>query len=72
MVTEDELKTLDATYRKAIATAERARATAIANAITEGWTQKDVIAATGYSRETVRRLTHQGQTALATDPADQQ
>lgn len=61
MVTEGELKALDATYKEEVTAAERKRAGTIARAIAEGWAQKDVIAATGYSRETVRRLTREGQ-----------
>lgn len=60
MVTEAELKDIDAQYKKAIKEAEHKRATTIARAIDEGWAQKDVITATGYSRETVRRLTAEG------------
>lgn len=61
MVTEAELKNLDTEYQAAVKEAERHRATTIARAIAEGWAQKDVITATGYSRETVRRLTREGQ-----------
>jgi len=60
MVTEAELKALDGQYKQAVQEAERQRATTIARAIDEGWAQKDVIAATGYSRETIRRLTAEG------------
>lgn len=60
MVTEAELQQLDAQYKAAIKDAEHQRATTIARAINEGWAQKDVITATGYSRETVRRLTMEG------------
>ncbi|MFE0376230.1 hypothetical protein ACFW1M_11705 [Streptomyces inhibens] len=60
MVTEDELKALDAAYKEEVAAAERKRAGTIARAIAEGWAQKDVITATGYSRETIRRLTAEG------------
>lgn len=63
MVTEAELQQLDAQYKAAIKEAERRRATTIARAIDEGWAQKDVITATGYSRETVRRLTAEGRSA---------
>lgn len=60
MVTEAELKAIDAQYQASIKEAERKRAITIARAIDEGWAQKDVITATGYSRETVRRLTAEG------------
>ncbi|WP_097921730.1 hypothetical protein [Streptomyces sp. wa1063] len=63
MVTEAQLKALDAEYKNAIKEAETRRARTIAQAIDEGWAQKDVIAATGYSRETVRRLTGEGRAA---------
>lgn len=60
MVTEAELQQLDTEYKEAIKAAERRRSTTIARAIDQGWAQKDVIAATGYSRETIRRLTKEG------------
>jgi len=60
MVTEAELKALDEQYKQAIKAAECQRATTIARAIDDGWAQKDVITATGYSRETIRRLTAEG------------
>lgn len=63
MVTEAELKALDEQYKEAIKAAERQRSTTIARAIDGGWAQKDVIAATGYSRETIRRLTGEGRAA---------
>ena len=63
MVTEAELKKLDEQFKTAIKAAERQRAATIAQAIGEGWAQKDVIAATGYSRETIRRLTAEGRQA---------
>lgn len=63
MVTEDELKRLDAEYRAEIKAAERKRASTIAQAIDQGWPQKDVISASGYSRETIRRLTIEGREA---------
>jgi F0F1-type ATP synthase membrane subunit b/b' len=63
MVTEAELKQLDEQYKAAVKEAERQRAATIARAIDEGWAQKDVIAATGYSRETIRRLTAEGRAA---------
>lgn len=60
MVTEDELKAVNKEFEAALAAAHRKRAQTIARAIDEGWAQKDVIAVTGYSRETVRRLTAEG------------
>lgn len=60
MVTEAELQQLDTLFKKAVQAAERQRAATIARAIDDGWAQKDVIAATGYSRETIRRLTAEG------------
>ncbi|MCT2591135.1 hypothetical protein LHJ74_14660 [Streptomyces sp. N2-109] len=63
MVTEAELKALDANYQEAVKAAERHRSTTIARAIDQGWAQKDVITATGYSRETVRRLAKEGRRA---------
>lgn len=63
MVTEAELRELDTQYKAAIKDAERRRASTISQAIDEGWAQKDVITATGYSRETVRRLTGEGRAA---------
>ncbi|MCU1616150.1 MAG: hypothetical protein JWO98_3690 [Frankiales bacterium] len=63
MVTEAELRALDAQYKRAIKEAENQRAITIARAVDHGWTQKDVIAATGYSRETIRRLTAEGRAA---------
>jgi F0F1-type ATP synthase membrane subunit b/b' len=68
MVTEAELKALDGQYKQAIKAAERQRATTIASAIDEGWAQKDVITATGYSRETIRRLTGEGRAAASEEP----
>lgn len=68
MVTEAELKKLDEQYKQAIKEAERERATTIARAIDEGWAQKDVITATGYSRETIRRLTADGRKAELPEP----
>lgn len=43
--------------------ADRARARTFALAAAERMPQKDVIEASGYSRETVRRVTRQGQDA---------
>jgi hypothetical protein len=60
MVTEAELKKLDKQYKDAIKAADRQRSITIARAIDGGWAQKDVITATGYSRETIRRLTAEG------------
>lgn len=57
MLTAAELKAIRTRYEEAIANAEAERATALRAAIATGCTQKDVVDATGYTRETVRRIT---------------
>lgn len=52
-------------YDDAIAAAQRKRARTFAQADAEDMPQKDVIAASGYSRETVRRITRDGQAEAA-------
>lgn len=59
MVTRDDVKQIRHDYEDAVAEAERARAIAIAKAADQ-MPQKDIIEATGYSRETVRRLIAEG------------
>lgn len=65
MVTRDDVKQIRHEYEDAVAEAERKRATALAQAA-ERMPQKDIIEATGYSRETVRRLIAEGR-SLRTD-----
>lgn len=60
MLTPADLKAARHAYDTAIAEAERRRAATFAQAAAEGMPQKDVMAATGYSRETVRRITAAG------------
>jgi 1,6-anhydro-N-acetylmuramate kinase len=71
MVTKDDLAAAKKRHDAAVAEAERIRADAdrerakiFARAAGEGMPQKDIIEATGYSRETVRRITREGQEAL--------
>lgn len=54
-MTEDELKTAADEFRAAPARAIEKRDTALRQAAAEGWRQTDIIAATGFSRETVRQ-----------------
>ncbi len=61
MLTKEDLKAAVAEFDAAIAHAHRKRAETIARADSEGMPQKDIIEATGYSRETVRRITREGQ-----------
>lgn len=66
MVTKEDVKAAIAKYDKEIAAANRKRAVAIAR-FADQMPQKDIIEASGYSRETVRRLTADGR-ALAAVP----
>ena len=59
MVTRDDVKQIRHEYEDAVAEAERKRATALAQEADQ-MPQKDIIEATGYSRETVRRLITEG------------
>jgi hypothetical protein len=70
MLTKEDLKKARDAHDQASAEADRireeadrTRAQVFAQAAAEGMPQKDVIEATGYSRETVRRITRQGQGA---------
>lgn len=63
MVTRDDVTKIREAYDAAIAEAERARARGLAQAAGH-MPQKDIIEATGYSRETVRRLISEGRKAL--------
>lgn len=63
MVTRDNVQQIRQDYDDAIADAETARAKALAKAANE-MPQKDIIEATGYSRETVRRLIMEGRQIL--------
>lgn len=64
MVTRDDVQQIRHDYEDAVADAETARAKALAKAADE-MPQKDIIEATGYSRETVRRLIMEGREILA-------
>lgn len=59
MATRDDVQQIRQDYEDAVADAETARAKALAKAADE-MPQKDIIEATGYSRETVRRLIAEG------------
>lgn len=59
MVTRDDVTKIREAYDEAVAEAERKRAHALAEAA-DHMPQKDIIEATGYSRETVRRLIMEG------------
>lgn len=59
MVTRDDVKKIREDYDEALANAEATRARALAAAADE-MPQKDIIEATGYSRETVRRIIMEG------------
>lgn len=68
MVTKEDVKAAIAQYDKEIAAANRRRAVAIAG-FAEQMPQKDIIEASGYSRETIRRLTAEGRApAVQPDP----
>lgn len=62
MVTRDDVTKIREAYDDAIAEAERTRARGLAEAA-DHMPQKDIIEATGYSRETVRRLIAEGRAA---------
>ncbi|TVZ96502.1 hypothetical protein [Streptomyces sp. BK340] len=66
MVTRDDVQKIRHDYEDAVAEAETERAKALAKAADE-MQQKDIIEATGYSRETVRRLIMEGREILATE-----
>jgi hypothetical protein len=59
MVTRDDVKKIRHDYEDAVAEAEQSRAKALAEAA-DHMPQKDIIEATGYSRETVRRIVMEG------------
>ncbi len=59
MVTRDDVTKIRKAYDDAIAEAEQRRAKGLAKAA-DHLPQKDIIEATGYSRETVRRLIAEG------------
>lgn len=59
MLTRDDVKKIRRDYDDAVAEAERTRAKRLAEAA-DHMPQKDIIEATGYSRETVRRLIAEG------------
>jgi vacuolar-type H+-ATPase subunit E/Vma4 len=70
MLTKEDLKRAREAHDQATAEADRirekadqARAEIFARAAAQGMPQKDMIEATGYSGETVRRVTRQGQDA---------
>ncbi|OIJ87366.1 hypothetical protein BIV25_39120 [Streptomyces sp. MUSC 14] len=66
MATQDDVKKIRKDYDEALAGAEVARAKALAQAADQ-MPQKDIIEATGYSRETVRRIIIEGRKLLATE-----
>jgi hypothetical protein len=66
MVTRDDVTKIRQAYDDAVAEAEQRRAKALAEAADQ-MQQKDIIEATGYSRETVRRLISEGRKALANE-----
>lgn len=70
MLTKEDLKEARKAHDQAIDQADKIRREAdleraliVARANAEGMAQKDIIEATGYSRETVRRITREGQKA---------
>jgi hypothetical protein len=65
-ITRDDVAQIRHDYEDAIADAETTRAKALAKAADE-MPQKDIIEATGYSRETVRRLIAEGRVLLSHD-----
>lgn len=67
MVTKKDVEAAIAKYDKAIKAANRQRALAIAR-FASLMPQKDIIEASGYSRETIRRLTAEGREADAKTP----
>jgi len=72
MATKKDVQAAIARYDKAIGAANRQRARDIAR-FADLMPQKDIIEATGYSRETIRRLTDQGRNlATPTPPATEE
>lgn len=65
MVTRDDVQQIRKDYDDTIANAEATRARALAAAADE-MPQKEIIEATGYSRETIRRIVMEGR-ALRSD-----
>lgn len=65
MVTRDDVTKIRQAYDEAVLEAEQTRARGLAEAA-DHMPQKDIIEATGYSRETVRRLIMEGK-ALRSD-----
>lgn len=63
MVTRDDVTKIRQDYDDTVAEAERTRARRLAEAA-DHMPQKDIIEATGYSRETVRRLIGDGRKLL--------
>lgn len=68
MATKKDVETAIAKYDRAIRAANRQRARDIAR-FADLMPQKDIIEASGYSRETVRRLTAEGRELATTPPA---
>ena len=64
MATRDTVKKIREDYDEALANADATRAKALAQAADQ-MQQKDIIEATGYSRETVRRIIMEGRKLLA-------
>lgn len=63
-LTKGDLMAAAKDYDEAIERAQQQRAKTIARAADQGMPQKDIIEATGYSRETVRRITAEGRKLL--------
>lgn len=68
MATKKDVEAAIARYDKAIKAAHRQRARDIAR-FADLMPQKDIIEASGYSRETVRRLTAEGRAEETGGPA---
>jgi CRP-like cAMP-binding protein len=68
MVTRDDVSKIRQAYDDTVAEAERTRARALAEAA-DHMPQKDIIEATGYSRETVRRLIAEGRKSGEEQPS---
>lgn len=68
MVTRDDVTKIRQVYDDTVADAERTRARALAEAA-DHMQQKDIIEATGYSRETVRRIIMDGRKLLTGENA---
>jgi CRP-like cAMP-binding protein len=56
MPTTIELAAIRTRYEDAVANAEKERTADVQEALAAGATQKDIAEATGYTRETVRRI----------------